>query len=341
VGKIILANLEVPSGLTELNQVVNGYKSYQVLKAALELGLFEWLDQHESSTREEITKGLQINGMFTRSFLQALEDMGFIRFIQEKYLNTDLVKDFLLCHSPLYQGNWVKLISEQDSKWPILAKMVADNQPYVDNFSSGPSHQFMQALAERSLRGELQEVVRNIINWSGFTSSSSMLDIGGGHGLHTIGLCQANSKLKGIIFDKPHVVNFTQSIISQYGMEDRVSVRAGDATQEDIGEGYDIVLISHMLYKFRKNLPDIFNRVARSLKPGGLLVSNHWFCSPGCGAGDLGVQELDKAMHSFGHPLCHVETFGELFEQAGFSVILAADIPSIYDISKLHLAVKK
>ena len=90
---------------------------------------------------------------------------------------------------------------------------------------------------------------------------------GGGHGLYAIALCQANPYLKGVVFDKPHVIGCTNHYIELYQMEGRLSAQGGDICTDSYGSGYDIVIISHVLYKFRKNLEMIFDKVSDCLNP--------------------------------------------------------------------------
>lgn len=87
---------EVPSGIELIDIVMAGEKTYQTLVAALELQLFDWLDEKGAVSREEIITGLNLNGMYTRSFLQSLIDMGFLTLSNEKYANSGAATSFLL-----------------------------------------------------------------------------------------------------------------------------------------------------------------------------------------------------------------------------------------------------
>lgn len=338
--KVRLGELTVPKGLEALDDILNGYKAYQVLAAALDVKLFDWLEQKETGTREEIIEALGINGAFARSFLQALVDMKILTVAEEQYANTELALNFLVCKSPFYQGDWLRQSTGASSYWNNLSLLLCQKEPQKDNFAAGPSADFIKSLGQRAIRGELQGVIKAVSGWRGFPAAERVLDLGGGHGLYAIALCQLNSALSGIVFDKPHVVGITKEFIAEYGLTGRLQAQAGDFCSDELDTGYDLVLMSHILYKFRKDLPAVFSKVYKSLKPGGLLVSNHWFCSPGCGAVN-GLGELDKSLHSFGHPLCHVEDFQVLFGKMGFELIYSGEVPSFQGNSMLHLAVKK
>ncbi len=336
----LLVNLHLPNGVEKIDHIVEGYESYQTLIAAIDLGLFDFLDKEGPSDREKITQGININGMFSRCFLNTLVDIGLLIVQDEKYANTDTATSFLTGNSPFYQGDWIQNAA-RGNHWNNLAISLKRQQPEMDNFSAGPSGPFINSLAQRTLRGELQKVTRIISNWEGFSRAKSLLDLGGGHGLYAITLCQMNPQLGGVVFDKPHVIDTTRSYIQHYGMEERLSTQGGDICTDSFGHGYDIVIVSHLLYKFRKNLEPIFDKVYECLNSGGLLVSNHWFCASGCTPESSGVKELAKSLQSFGHPLCHVEDFDKLFMKKGFKIIATSEVPSAYDNSRLHLAVKE
>lgn len=335
-----LVNLRLPSGIEVIDEVVEGYQAYQILVAGLDLGLFEFLGKEGPSNIDDIVEGIGINGMFARGLLNALVELGALSADSDRYSATDIARAFLMKSSVFYQGQRVRSIGN-GGRWDRLAESLTREQQEMKEFSSGPSGAFIEALAEDAVTGELQAVSKAITAWEGFQEAREMLDLGGGHGLYAIALCQENPELHAVVFDKPQVLATTEQYIARYGMEGRVSVRGGDICSDDLGSGYDIVLVSHLLYKFRKELGPIFNRISDCMRPGGLLVSNHWFCAPGCVAEESHTKELGRALHSFGHPLCHVEDFERQLAENGFKVIVTGEAPSLQGSTLLQLAVKE
>ena len=329
--------------ISSIDTIVDGYKTYQVVRAALEMGLFEWLDNHGPASREELVKALSMKGMFSRSFFQTLAEQGLI--IAEKgregrISNTGLATRLLVQKSPTYQGNWILHIADTHSEWSSLKKVLVEPAGNNPDLPAVMAPGLFKSLGERSLRGELQEVTKIITAWDGFSSAKKLLDIGGAHGLYAIAACQQNSQLHAVIFDKPEVIGLTKEYIRAYGMEDRISVVGGDISQDKPGEGYDIVIVSHLLYQFRRDLPSIFEKVSSILNPKGLFISNHWFCGPVCGEGSTGIRELDLAFHSGGHPLCHPEKVAEEMTRYGLTVTKKTTAPSNFGISHIHVAEK-
>ncbi|MGB7788618.1 methyltransferase [Methanoregula sp.] len=335
-----IKDIKIGEEISSIDTIVDGYKTYQVIRAALELGLFEWLDVHGSTPCEELGNTLSINGMFTRSFFQTLVDLGFLQETDDRFENTKITARLLVQKSPAYQGNWILNAADENGPWSALNDTLVGFAPKNTGSSKGPDLQFLKAMGERSLRGEVQEVTRLIAAWEGFGAAKKLLDIGGGHGLYAIAACQQNPDLRAVVLDKPRVIDLTREFIRNYGMEDRIRVVSGDIMHNDPGTGYDIVIISHHLYKFRTALPMIFGKVASSLRPRGLFVSNHWFCGPVCGTGSSGIRELDRSFQSYGHPLCHPEDFANGMFTKGLVITKRITIPGSSGASHVHLAEK-
>jgi predicted O-methyltransferase YrrM len=306
-----------------LDATISGYQAYRILSAALEIGLFDWLSEHGPATRHDVA-ALGINGMFTRGFLAALADMGYITFDGGVCANTRITEELLVSTSPTYQGDLILAAGRETSSWSDLAETLRNG---VERPKTGPrpTHDHLRAVAQRCVRGELQHVVGLVARHPGFWDARSMLDIGGGHGLYAIALCQENPDLQACVFDLPHVVPLTREYIGRYGMDGRVSARGGDILIDDPGRGYDLIIVSHLLYKFRDRLVDVLGKVTESLAPGGLLVLNHLFCTPDCTVSPgAGVAELDRALMSAGHPLCHPQGLEAVLKRLGYTGITSS-----------------
>lgn len=337
-----LAAQERPRALRTLQSVAEGLKVYETVASGLRCGLFDWLETRGETPREEVAEGLRIHGSLCRSYLQVFCDLGLlVKEPGDRYRNSALASEALVSTSPLYQGTWFLQSGTEGSRWRSLDSTLRMEEPPRGAFADGPSEPFIQALAQRALQGELQGVVRAVTEWKGFAQTRELLDVGGGHGLYALALCQENRNLRATVLDKPHVIPFAEPYIAEAGLENRVQTRGGDAMEGELGGPYDLILVSHLLYKFRKELPAFLSRAAAALRPGGMLVSHHWFCRPGCTSSAPGIQDLEQCLQSFGHPLCHVETFLDLFREAGLEPLgEGVEIPGNLGPSLVHRACK-
>lgn len=340
ITKTNISSLRFPDGFQDIETIISGYKRHMILTSALKIGLFDHLEKAGSCKREEIISSLPLCGMLSRSYLNALVSMKLLAMDGEKYQNTGISSNFLIQRGPYYQGDLILGSSNPGSRWDLLSEAMQSCDGMAKSSGPGPSMSHLHTLAQRVIQGEAQALIQWIADLPDFSARKKLLDIGGGHGLYAIGICQINPGMEAVILDQPHVTDLTHAYIQKYGMEKRVKVQPGDIRTEAYKPEYDIILISHLLYKFRNDLDEIFRLVSGGLKKGGILVSNHWFCSPGCVPMENSLTELEQSLQSAGHPLCHPEHFEELFKKHGLSCIRTGNIETAHGTSNLHAAQK-
>jgi len=76
-------------------------------------------------------------------------------------------------------------------------------------------------------------------------------------------------------------VAIAQRHISEAGLSDRVRVRVGDLRTDELGEGYDLVLVSaicHMLDEDENR--DLLRRCSKALAPKGRIVIREFILDP-------------------------------------------------------------
>ena len=110
-----------------------------------------------------------------------------------------------------------------------------------------------------------------------------LLDIGGSHGLHAAAFCQRYPELSATVFDFEDSLTHTPRVIEQHGLNERMTLRAGDAVTDDFGKAsdggdFDVVLLLSVLHnQTEAQAKGIIERAATALKPGGLLVIHEYF----------------------------------------------------------------
>ena len=100
-----------------------------------------------------------------------------------------------------------------------------------------------------------------------------LTDLGGGHGLYSIGLCKKYDGLSATILDYEPVRKYTEECIERHRMGGRVSFKACDFMKEAIPTGNDVVLAFNIIHGLEKdeNL-SLFKKVYDALEPGGQLI---------------------------------------------------------------------
>jgi predicted O-methyltransferase YrrM len=247
------------------------YKQFCALRAAVELGLFDVLE-HQHSV-EAIADHLGTESVMTEDLCELLCDLGILQRTGSGYGNTDMSQVFLERRSCWFQGEVIKNLLYSFKLWESLAH-VWETGPIVlgdDVFFS--ENNFVQSLKAQVLTGELQRTTEIISGLPEFLEARRLLDLGGGHGLYSVALCERNPNLEATIFDLPEIERYADSMLSAHHAT-RIHFQPGNLFTDDLGEGYDLVLLS---YNPGGKNPDVLRRIYCSLNNGGLLVAKHAF----------------------------------------------------------------
>jgi predicted O-methyltransferase YrrM len=150
-----------------------------------------------------------------------------------------------------------------------------------------------------------------------------LLDIGGGSGAYSIALAQAYPQLHAEVFDLEPVTRIAQRYIRAAGLEGRITTRTGDLTKDELGSGYDLVLLSaicHMLDE-QGNL-SLFHRCFRALAPGGRLLIRDFILDPGrTSPPQAAIFAVHMLVNTHGGSTYTLEQHDSWLRQAGFSAV--------------------
>ena len=314
----------------------------QVLMAALELKVFDHLD--EPTTADQLEAAIGVPEQRCRSLLNTLTSCGYARKQGDAYLNTPVSERFLTTGGPAYigdllTGSWDMLVEPLRS----LPEKLKQGFPPSSTEELGREElwaQMAHANAQYARAGLAQLAVEQLSSLPGFDSFGKMLDLGGGPGLVALALAEANSKLEAVVLDQPAVVKVAQEYIDRYGFSDRVRVLGADYSQDDIGRGYDLVWASATLNFYRDSLPSILRKIFQALNPGGVLA-----CFQD-GLTHQGTQPWEMVVGSFWATLQgSMKSFsqGEIAQtlaEVGFSPVRSRTIDTPCGPMDLDLAVK-
>ena len=266
--------LEIPRQASEFEGLIrqwsDGYRKIQLLKAAIELNLFETL--RNPKTAGEVAAEVNGDCRLVKLMLQCLVNTGLVVKKNDKYALSEISKTFLCSDSQYSQINFLKKHFSDLELWQNLEKIVKDGSVRVDR-AKFFSETVIHSMAQHSLLGELQRTVEVVAKYEEFRRAKKLLDLGGGHGLYSVAFTKLNPKLKAVVFDLPEVVRRSEEYAERYGAE-RVEFVAGDFFKDDIGNGYDIVFSSYN--PGGKNVKMI-DKIKNALRTGGIYVNKQYF----------------------------------------------------------------
>lgn len=89
------------------------------------------------------------------------------------------------------------------------------------------AHPEESEIHDQAMRGISAAQVAAVLSAMDFSQAGTVVDVGGGTGELLAGILAANPRLRGVLFDLPHVVAHAPRVLSDSGVTDRVQVMGG------------------------------------------------------------------------------------------------------------------
>ncbi len=331
---IKLPELPVIEVVDDLIQV---YKEFMVIRAALQLKLFDWMAAHGPATIEEISKGTKIPMDYMAPLIGMLFYLDIVRRSGEKYLVSPSANLHFVSSSRYYQGDIILALAEPESPWNDLQTYLTS--PEAKSTFDQETPLMGMSKAEEEIRGMLKNITTVASRWAGFKDAKSFLEISSGHGLYAMAACQIHPDLKASVLVQPVSSKLLEQNIARHEMRDRVTPVSGKMGALPDGT-YDIILISHALYEDQNQLDTILKDVGAHLNDGGLFISNHWFIRDSEGTGMQGLYELELGIHNRYHAIKDREGYEKLCNDTGLVIFQTGVLRSAYGESTIHMATK-
>ncbi len=329
-----------PADVGLLYRLAQSVETYQLLSSTLQLDFFDALETPKDA--DELADELGLNNVIVRKCCDALAGSGFLLRREGRYTLSDLSKTFLLKSSPYYQGDLIGLLKKNKiERWGRITEALKSGPVGIEmNFEGTFDASFIHAMGQGAMRGGLQKTIEILGGHQEFMNARTLLDLGGGHALYSIAFTQLNPSLRAHVFDLPSVVeNVTRQNISAY-QADRVTALSGDFTQDDLGEGYNIVFASDVLYRPRESLDHVLGKIYSTLDDNGLFISKHWHIDDL--SQDITAVYFDLMFSIRGEAgrLYSTEEFSKILESHAFSIEEVHDFNHQFHPSRMIIARK-
>ncbi len=254
----------------EIMVPLRAFMESRVLLTALELDAFTAVSA--GATASAVASARATDARATELLLDALVSLGFLEKRGDVFANAPLAARFLAAGSRDDARDALKHNLSLWRRWSTLTDAVraghAVGVPEMADRGDDWTVPFIAAMH----RGAAQRAPL-VVQAVGTGGVQRMLDVGGGSGAYSIAFARASADLRADILDLPSVLPIADGHVAEAGLAGRVRTRAGDLRTDDLGSGYDLVLLSaicHMLGSAENR--DLLARAGRALAPGGRVV---------------------------------------------------------------------
>ncbi|MDA8169954.1 MAG: methyltransferase [Nitrospiraceae bacterium] len=261
--------MDVKEKAKEIRRLWSGYWQARAIITANNLEVFEHLK--EKRTAAQVARKTKTDARATGILLDALTGMGFLKKTKDLYVNTKDANVFFIRGQEFYQGDIVRHADSLWKSWSQLDEVVRSGKPAKKERSSAGFESFILGMHNLA-RLKAGPVIKAV----GLKGVKSALDLGGGPGTYALEM-ERQGVADVALFDMPDTIKIAGKHLRKLGAKGIRFIK-GDFHRDDIGGGYDLVLMSNILHS---NSPEdcrmLLKKAAASLNAGGRAVIHEFY----------------------------------------------------------------
>jgi hypothetical protein len=255
----------------EVLEMARLYQPACVLGAAAELDVFSPLHE-KPMTAHALTSRLGTDLRATTILLDALVAMEFLTKQSDVYSVPEIVAKIL---SEKSKGNILPMLRHMFNcfrRWAMLAEVTKTGEP-AGRTPSTRGEEADRASFIGGMNNLSAPIAPGIIEKLQPLKFKHLLDIGGASGTWTIAFLNAVPEANATLFDLPPVVQMAKKRISDAGMDNRVTLVAGDFYADDLPDGADLAWLGAICHQnSREQNRTLFTKIHKALKNDGAVV---------------------------------------------------------------------
>lgn len=319
----------------DLVGILFGAGAFQMLNAGCELGLFRLLRERPGLDPEQIGQQLGLAERPVQILLLGTTALGLTVRADGRYRNGGLVEEFF------DEGTWgiIEDLAEFQQKvtgpacLDFTASLRKNTNVGLRNIPGDADDLYQRLAGDPDLE---QLFYRCMKSWSSLsnpvlvanadlTGVRSVLDVGGGDGVNSIALAEANPGTSFTVYDLPGAVAIAREKVARRGLADRIATAAGDMFADPFPSGHDCLLFANQLVIWSPEENRALLRKAHRALPDGGRVLIFSAISDETGDGPL-YAALDNVyfatLPTGSSMLYHWAQYEEWLAGAGFSEVV-------------------
>ncbi|WP_405785708.1 methyltransferase [Streptomyces sp. NBC_01367] len=261
-----------------LLETLQAFKRTSLLKAAVELGLFDALADGPRNAHQ-VAEAIDGDARAVRILLGAITAIGLLDTDGARYSLPPGAADLLVSSSPQYAGHAIK-VNTSEWEWQAMRDLAGvvrkGGTGLVPDATEEGFSYWTDFAAEGTFvtRAATAALLEDIDEWAGGRPDLRVLDIGCGHALFGLEVTRQHPQAELHGLDRAEVLVQAKAHAERMGLTARTTFLPGDAFTTPLDGPYDLIVVANVLPMFSEEQGTrLLRRLAGALKPGGRLVT--------------------------------------------------------------------
>lgn len=225
-------------------------------------------------TAPEIAERVGMSPEGAEVLLTVLKETGYLELREGRFQNGPVVKKWILDPKhgmpnrlALQLHGWQRL-----SDLDVILKTghPSEQQRAIDTAMASETYNYYTMAMRETARALMPSFIKYVELPPG---ARTLLDIGGAHGDYSRALIKKFPDLRATVMDLEDPIATARKLLAAEDQSGRIELRVGDALKDDLGVGWDVVLLNNVIHVFsRDENQGLFRRIHSALNPGGVLI---------------------------------------------------------------------
>jgi O-methyltransferase domain/Dimerisation domain len=325
------ASLALPPHI-QLIQMGRAFVVSRTVYAAAKLGLADQLAPGPKSAAE-LAGPMNVHAPSLYRLMRTLASLGILtERPEQRFALTNLGEalktgapgsarsSVILFGSPWSQSGWDNLVYSVQTGKAGFEK--AQGVAFFDYLAEHPDDASLFSETMVGLHNQEPPAVAAAYDFSTF---KTIVDVGGATGNMLAAVLANHAGPRGVLFDRPHVVNGAPALLDARGVSGRVTMETGDFFKS-VPAGADAYILSHIIHDWNEDqCITILGHVRKAMNPAGRLLIVEMVLPPGDTPHPGKMLDMSMLVSMGGQERTEAE-YGHLLSKAGFR--LARVVPT-------------
>ena len=256
---------------------INAYQRTAALRAAIDLDLFTLIGEGERNALDLAEKS-NAAPRGIRILCDYLTVIGFLAKVRDTYRLTLTSAVFLNRKSPACMATMVQFLNSPKlmSGFTNFTETIRRGETQLGSGGVNEPEFCEWVTFAESMTPLMSTACQAIAEHCSEANSRCIrvLDVAAGHGLFGIAVASRTSKAQITAQDWPNVLEVAHCNATLAGVADRYHLLPGSVLDVDLGEGYDVVLVTNLLHHFDEDAcTKILRKIHHCLSDKGQLIT--------------------------------------------------------------------